>query len=213
MRISDKEKRILSCVELKADASLEYIQKQTGFREHTIRYYLAQLEEKGVIKKVPFIDVYPLGYSDYALYFTLASSSVEVKDALIKELLNSPNVSWLAGLGGDYQYGAAIYARNGKEVADYLDSLSVKFGDVFFAKSVNIRVHFTQFQRKYLWPIKEIASVYFGNTVPEKIDDLDRKILHVLANKNPLSHNDLAKLVVSPPPLFISGLKNWKKKR
>ena len=99
MKLSTKEGRILACVEMDAHKSIKEIQKQTGYREHTIRYVLNQLEQNDIIRILPFIDAYPLGYQDYAVYFSLASENKSMKEQLVKRLTESPQVSWLGELG------------------------------------------------------------------------------------------------------------------
>ncbi len=201
MRLSDKEAHILSVVEMDTRRSLEEIQKITGYKKHTIQYVLEKLKQKGIIKPLPFIDAYPLGYQDYAVYFSLAPENKIAKEKLVRRLVQSPQVSWLGELGGDYQYGMAIYAKNIGECVDFLNKLSAEFGHIFFEKSINIRASFHQFQRKYLSDKKlvEVESGFFGSAKEQIIiDSVDHKILSGMANESYSSLRDLSRQISVP---------------
>ena len=85
MRLSDKEKLLLATVERKAGAPMKELTRDTGFREHTIRYHLKRLQERGVVSvKRPSINMNVLGFRHYTLLFSLSSEKQREK----KKLLN-----------------------------------------------------------------------------------------------------------------------------
>lgn len=215
MRLSEKEQRIIYFTELNANITLPKLQRLTGYRTHTLRYALHRLEERGIIKKTSFIDVYPLGFTDYSIYFSLTIEDKKIKDAVIKKFITSPLVSWLAGLGGDFQYGAALYARHISVVSNFLDEITSEFGNIFFQKSINIRNSFTHFQRKYLISSpKESASVSFGDATHHiNIDKTDHKILHYLVNKTYDSYNEVAHRLNIPFSTLTYRLKKLEQNR
>ena len=48
MKLTEKERKILSAVEFNASASMPRLRKKTGLREHTIRYYLQRFCDAGL---------------------------------------------------------------------------------------------------------------------------------------------------------------------
>ncbi len=180
MTLSEKEVAELAIVELHADLPLAEIQKRTNQRGHTIRYNLQRLEERGIIAKVPFIDVYPLGYTGHAIFFSIAPSSSSSKEAFLASLKNHQNVQWLAEMGGDYQYVVTLFVRHPSEVQDFFDSINQKFGNILFEKTISTRLSFTQFNRKYFGGKPD--SLSFGSTTPQTINETDAMILSSMAN-------------------------------
>jgi len=189
MTISEKQQIILSKIEMDASIPLVAIRKATNFRSHTIRYGISCMERDGIVRRSTFINVYPIGYVHYAIYFSLSPQSKSQKQSFLDFLVASPNVSWLAELGGDYQYAMAISVRNPSEVSKFLSLITETFGNVLSQKSVHVRTNFTQFNRKYInaQPPKFLS---FGPTVPSlitdvnpffvKLDATDHKILRAL---------------------------------
>lgn len=180
MTLSENEVAELAVVELHADMPLAEIRRQTNHRSHTIRYNLKKLEDRGVISKAPFIDVYPLGYTAHAIFFSIAPSSSLSKEKFITSLQENQNVQWLAELGGDYQYVATLFVRRPSEIQDFYDSINQKFGSILFQKTISTRLSFTQFNRKYFGG--KPASLTFGSTTPQTINETDHKVLSSLAN-------------------------------
>jgi DNA-binding Lrp family transcriptional regulator len=175
MILSEKELAELAVVELHADLPLAEIRKRTNQRSHTIRYNLKRLEERGVISKAPFIDVYPLGYTGHAIFFSIAPDSSSSKEAFLQSLEDHPNVQWLAELGGNYQYVATLFVRHPSEIQDFFDSINQKFGNILFEKTISTRLSFTQFNRKYFGGKPD--SLSFGSTTPQTIAIWMRNII------------------------------------
>ncbi len=193
MKLTSKEATILACVELHANDPISTCQKQTGYREHAIRYVLQKLEDQGAIRKVPFVDMYPLGYQDFGLYFSLASLQSKAKTDLLRILSHSPFITLLLELGGDYQYCAGMYVKHISEFMDILDRLSEQAPQLFFDKSFTMRVSMTRFRRKYLCPDLPIETMSFGeNKEQVNIDTLDEKILFGLSKHGSCSQRELA---------------------
>ena len=150
MKLSDQERRVLAAVELNARKSMRELRRETGFRDHTIRYHLDRLQQRKVVEFKPFINIYPLGYQDYAFYFSLAAEKEVIKEKLIQDLKGSARVSWLGTMGGDYQYGVAVCAKHQQEALQFLYDLSARYPGAVFQKALSLRVSLTLFPRKYL---------------------------------------------------------------
>lgn len=184
MTLSENELTELAVVELHADLSLAEIRKQTNHRSHTIRYTLKKLEDRGVISKAPFIDVYPLGYTAHAIFFSIAPSPSLSKEKFLASLQANPNVQWLAELGGDYQYVATLFVRHPLEIQQFFDSINQNFGAILFQKTISTRLSFTQFNRKYFGGKPD--SLTFGSTIPQTINEADHQLLSSMANNTKL---------------------------
>ena len=118
MKLNEKEAKILASVEWAADKQLSEIAKETGYQEHTVRYYLRRMEEAGVIERVPFMDLSSLGYQYVGIFFSIGLPPEKVPDAL-KSLTALPEVVWLAELGGDYQFGLGLCVQHVSHVQNF----------------------------------------------------------------------------------------------
>ena len=159
MRLSDKEKAIIFATQFSANLPVPEIAKMLNARDHTVHYCLRSLTERGIIRRTVFVDMCLLGFTEHAVYFSLAAAGQKIKEQLMKTLAESKRVIWLAELGGNFQYALTVCAKNIKEVSTFLDSLTRKFGDIFFEKSTATIVTFSLFKKKYLCPDLGTSSV------------------------------------------------------
>lgn len=194
MKLSEKEGAILAAAELRAEAPIALIRKDSGYREHTIRYALKRLADRKVIVPIPFINLHTLGYTIFNLFFSIGSQKQATKTALMKAFQSSSDVLWIGEFGGEFQYGIAICGKRIGELLNLIESLSKKFQNVFFEKAVSCQFSATIYHRKYLASRRyTVAPLVCGFTKDvAEIDDLDDKILRALATFGDLSHRQLA---------------------
>ena len=194
MKLSQKERDIVAAIELRAYLSIEDIRKETGYREHTIRYSIRRLTERGILSIIPVVNVVTMGYTMHNVFFSLGAESKNVKQKLIEALKKAPEVVWLAEFGGDYQYGLGLCVRHIMRIPGFLQRLSDQFGNIFFEKSVSTQFSSAFLPRKYLTSkkIKQDLLPIIHETERVDVDDLDKKILRALSTHAELSRRQLA---------------------
>ena len=214
MRLSDKEADILACVELKADVGMSYIRKVTGYRDHTIRYALKSLEERGIIQRTRFIDVCKLGYTLHNIFFSIGSESKQLKADIIEALRQARHVTWIAEMGSDFQFGLGVTTKSLNEVQELLNELSDRFGNIFFQKTVSSQFSATFFPRTYLSSKKGGAKPIRNGVVTDTvhIDSLDDMILQELALCGGSSHRRIAQQLQIPLSTLELRVKKLKEK-
>lgn len=212
--ISEKERKVLYSLELEAELPISVVSKHTRAKGHTLRYALSRLIDNKIISKRAFINIYPLGFADYAIYFSLAPDKQSTKDALLSYLTRSEFVSWLAFFGGEFQYGMAISARNGAAVQHFLEEVSATFPGIFFHKSLSLRLGLTLISRKYLISDNQKPkTIRFGyNSKPTTIDHKDHLILSSLESNGELSLRELAQLIKMPLTTLQQRITSLKKR-
>lgn len=200
MKLNEKEAAVLACAELRADASMEVLCRETGLREHVIRHALRRLRERQIITPVPFINLHRIGLTIYSVYFTASFEGGATKQSLIKSLVSSPDILWVGEFGGEYQYGMAFCAQRLPHLLEFLRTLSKRHKSIFFEKAVSVQISSTIFPRRYLSRKRfnvEPVTVTFDKDVVE-IDETDTKILSALTTHSDLSHRQLALKVQIP---------------
>jgi len=140
MRISETEREIICAAHLDADQTVGDMARRTGYKEHTVRYAIEKLKRERILIPHPFINLSPLGYHQYTIFFSVTSESRLNIDALMRLMVNSQRVSWVGRLGGEYQYGISVCARSPGEVSEFLDETSNTFGPVFYDKTIAVIV-------------------------------------------------------------------------
>ena len=82
MRLSEQEMAVVSSLELRAELPIKNVRKETGLRDHSIRYALGKLEQREIARKVPVINVQRMGYAMHNIYFSLSSDNKHLKSKI-----------------------------------------------------------------------------------------------------------------------------------
>ena len=76
MKIGTAEEKVLACIQHCALDPIPSLARKTGLKTHVVRYAVSRLKEAGIITGPrPFVNLFPLGYSSYLLYFSIAAAS------------------------------------------------------------------------------------------------------------------------------------------
>ena len=200
MKLSDKEATILATAELRAQAPIEVLRKESGYREHIVRHALRRLREREVIRPLPVINLHQIGFSVYNVFFSSAALGKAARQALIRSFVSAPEVMWVGEFGGEYHYGVAFCAQRPAHVIDFLQGISRKHKDVFHEKAVSLTISSTLYPRRYLTNRKlsvEPIHIRYTNE-PVEVDELDMRVLGALSTFGDLSHRQLASKVRVP---------------
>lgn len=186
MALTDKEIKILAACSLDAEIPVNEIARSTGLTESAVRYSLAALEESGRVKRVTYIDVYPLGLFYFHLVFRPLPELIK-KPEVLAFLKGSPRVSYLSQTSGDFQFHMDIIARDPLDLIEFLDTLAQRFGGVFADKRVSVIESLVDYPWKFLGPgQRSMKTLAFGSSrAAVEINELDHAILRYLSG-NPL---------------------------
>lgn len=215
MRLSDKEAKVLAAVELSADLGMVEIRALTGFRDHTIRYAISKLEERNIIKRLPFINLAALGYQIHNIFFSLGSENEKLKQKIVTALQESEEVTWIAEMGSDFQFGIDVCVRSIQGVRKLLDSLTEKHGNIFYQKTISTQFSASLLPRGYLANLKKGPKSLTIEPYDEvvEIDDLDCRILAGLSEYGDVSHRKVASALGVPLSTFELRVSKLKEKK
>lgn len=214
MNISSREQQVIFSTFLDASKSAVEVGKELGIKPYTVRRLLTQLKRRGIISSVPFLNVYALGLAHYGVFFSLASSSRDTHRKLMQYLTQSQQISFLMELGGEFQYGLSICARNLTQVMKFLDDLAQRFKAVFFEKSVAIRIQLVHFGPKYLSHRQAPRDILRWGAVDkdEEIDLFDHKILGIISRQGLLPLGQLSAILKTPAMTIDYRLKRLRER-
>ena len=215
MKLNERSRKIIRTISLNADATIKEIGQMTKLPEHIVRWELDRLLEAEVIRRTAFVDLCRIGYCFYAILFSISSSKNDLKHDLLKDLLESPEVAYLAQVGGDFQYHVVICCQQHIEVKQFLKKFSEQYQNIFFEKTISVHVDWTLFTRKYLAAAKPRIEELRSGEVYEKIElsEQDKKILRGFANIQHRSKRDIARAMSIPLSTFDTRLKDLQAKQ
>lgn len=200
MKLNDGERRFIAAAELHANAPLHELAARADMSANSIRYLISKLQGHRIITPVPFIDLYPLGYTDFVIFFSLSShGNADERTRFLDMLERSPLVTWIGELGGQFQYGAAIFVHHVSEFLAFLETMTAHTPTMIMKKSVRLTKRFTRYNRTYLCPEIPKESFSFGNHERRvSIDARDEKILHALTQRPTINMRHMAEFLGMP---------------
>lgn len=202
MQLSELDSKILYLLESNADRSFRVIADLASSEEHVVRRAFHRFVKSGIITgRSLYVDTMGLGYTDYALYFSLKSSSHKEQQSLIRSLVNSPLVRWVADVGGGFDYAVTFLSNSTAEVRHFLDRVSQKHQDAFVGKQLALRTYMIRYPRRYIAPHAKgsMSFVMGGKEIKLEADALDKAILNHLSRGEFSKDNEVAQeLRISP---------------
>jgi len=200
MKLSPKETLTLAAAELQPHAPTASLCKETGLREHTIRYSLRRLQERGVCTPIPFMNLHRLGYNIFNVFFSISAQKRSQKESFLRSLGSAPDIVWIGEFGGEFQYGIAVVTKQLITVVDLFNRLAEKYEDIFFEKAISYQTSATIFRRQYLstkkFKVKPLSTRYSHELA--EIDELDDRLLRRMADIGEVSNRKLAQLLGIP---------------
>lgn len=195
MQLSDKDGNILNCVALQGNLEVPEICRQTGLKQHTVRYALGRLREAGVITVYPFIDMYTLGYVQYDFRFRLWPAGIRGKKKLLDWLIKSPRLAFLGEVSGLYDYCATVCVKNLEDLNEFFENLAANFGDLIADKDISPRLSFNALRCR-LFSSVDYGPKYLRFGVSNdraEIDETDHRILQLMDRDGWASKRTIAK--------------------
>ena len=214
IKLSDKDRKVFTYAQFDTSLSISKIAKESGLKEHTVRYSLKRLKESGFISEVQFLNYSRLGYSYYIVWFSLKAKDNEFRRELVDYLKNSACTFNFVELSGSSEYYISLLVDGHRALTSFFSDVTDNFGLIFSNKSISqvLSRHF--YGRRYFHNptqlIKPIEILEYENEVP--IDESDSEILEVLTSNPGCTHSDCARMIGMPISTFLERIKNLKSK-
>lgn len=215
MKLSNKEAKVLSVVELHAELTVREIQDRTGYRAHTIRHALGHLREYEIIKRQALINLCPLGYCMHNLYLSLENDTNQSRGNLIITLLKEPQILSIVEVGTDFQYCLGICAQSISEVCNIVKRIVEKSKVLIAKKSISTKFSTSLLPRRYLNSAVKSSNGICLNAEGSRccIDDFDRSILGAVTRYGEATHPALARELKVPLTTLDARIKKLEEKK
>lgn len=201
MKLSAPQKRVLSAVLLQAGRSHSEIARLLGIREHTVRRTVALLEGKKVfLGRRIFVNPYAFGMTQYIVFLLLPARAQQYRAAFRKALCDSEQAGAVVELGGEFEFGVQVYARDIRHLQKFFDEISRAFPHRYVIQECLPAIE-TEYSG-LADPIPELSPppvLRFGPVQRvASISELDSRVLYALANTTYHSLQDVARSLSLP---------------
>jgi len=217
LQLSEQQAKILYALKLDADQELTTIAQRLNLTPKAVRYHLDGMLRSGVASYAHFIDLYPLGIHYVNVYFSIAATERQLLELLIKRLIDSPYVTWLAHLGGDYHYGSAFAVRNFADLRAELIAILAQLQPLLFEKAINVHLSLKMLPPKMLGvhdAQTSIPEIQYGETTPApQLDLLGKQLIARLSSSPELSLRELSRALGVSVATISVRLKKLKEQR
>lgn len=195
VKLTLKDRKILYHLSLNARASLSEIAKAVGLSKQVVSYRMERMEKMGVIEGYyALLNIYSLGYTYYRYFVKYSNVNPDKEKEIIDYSTKHPSIGWIAQVDGRWDLVVVFWARNIVEFEQYLDEFNNKFGQHFIDKKVTVATQIHHFKSGYLLGKKDMMDKIMGGKLgPFDIDELDKKILGLLARDGRATLLEMAK--------------------
>lgn len=179
-----KDRRLLYELDMGARQSYSMLSHKVGLSKQSIEYRIRSLIDHGIIRGFyAALDVSKLGYLYCRVFVQFYGISPPKELEIINYLTSMKEVGWVVSADGQWDLNFVVWAKSVQELSDVLDRISYKYGALIKRKVVSIAVKIHHFQLKFLYPEAEnnIVVVMQSGVGAEELDEIDFKILSLIA--------------------------------
>jgi Lrp/AsnC family transcriptional regulator for asnA, asnC and gidA len=187
-KIDLKDRKILYQLDLNSRQSFSQIGKKVGLHKDVVTYRVKKLQEKGIIKGFyTETDDYKLGYNRHRFYFNYQNISPEKKEEIIDFFIKNKYTRIIHSTEGHYDLVLISDVKGITKSYSVWKNILSKYRDNFkdqvfsiIYKAYIYRYSFI-FNEKDKGKITREKSIVYGSDERAEIDDLDYKILELIA--------------------------------
>ncbi len=217
-KLDAKDKKILEALDRNSRQSNSQIGKSVRLSKEVVKYRIDKLiEEKVIVRFHTIINYFKLGISKHKLYLRLTNANQEKIDEIAKYFYSEKNTEWVAVTTGKWDLIVGFLVKNINEFDDELQKFFNKFSGFIQEKAVTSTLYLAHNEREFnsnnLSTLKNSIVYHTSKDVQEKIDEIDEKILRILANNARISIIDLARKIKTTPRIVQYRMKYLEKRK
>ncbi len=194
-----KDKKILNEIEMNARISYSDLAKKLKTSKQVIKYRIENLEKQNIIQGYfAIIDLLKLGYSAYIIYLKLQDLSSKQQELWHKQINKHPAVMSSGKNAGEWDLTIVIKSKNNQELDRIFKQIIQGREDKIKNKLITTQIESTYFTEKVFYNKQGKEATTEGGKMTN-IDEVDEKLIKILAENGRISLLDLSeKLKMSP---------------
>ena len=148
MKTSPQEVQVLAAINKLGAAPVQKLAEHAGLKAHAVRYALQAMIDRKAIEPVSAINMQAIGLKPYMLYFSIKAATHAEEERAAQVAAAHQNVSWVAELSGEYQFGMQVLAPSAPAALKIIGDIRAQMGVTWFRKA------FVEGLEMYIWPLK-----------------------------------------------------------
>ncbi len=209
-----KDRKILFELDKNARQSNSEIARKVRLNKNTVTYKINKMQQEGIILGYyVMIDPSKLGFLSFRVYFNFFNSSAEKEKEMIEWLIKRKEVSVVVEVESPYDAAIHILTKTIKEFDDFWLEFKKNFRRYIWKERVYIVSSVYHFKRNYLTDSENYNYETIGDSEKEDYDNLDFKILKMLAKNARVSILDIAEKLKTPERTIAFRIKQLEKKK
>ena len=215
MLLDVKDRKILYVLDKNSRSPDSAIAKKTAMSKQVVNYRIKNLVKTGVIKQFQStINLAKLGLTVFAVYFRIQNANHKRVEEIKKFLNENKHVLYLASLGGSYDLGVVVPARNVWDFDKILSQLISEYPENLSNYDIAIKINIFKYNKSYLVGEKQESQTtsFGGEPKPVEIDETDRMILEELSTNSRMTTLELGRKTKIPASTIASRIKKLTEK-
>ncbi len=194
-----KDKKILNEIEMNARISHTELGKKVGLSKQVIKYRIENLEKQNIIQGYfAVIDILKLGYSANVIYLKFQDLSSKQQEIWHKQIDKHPAVMSTGKNVGAWDLTVVIKSKNNQELDRFFKEITSGKEDKIKKKIITTQIESTYFTETIFYNKQGKEATTNGGELV-KIDEIDEKLIEILADDGRISFVELGeKLKMSP---------------
>lgn len=192
------DRKILSELDKNCRIPNSILAKKVNKSREAVKYRIQQLQKNGIIKGfITSINPNKLGFYMFKVYLKLENIPEE-REKFFQALENNKDIYWLGISDGAFDCVFAVLSRTIPEYFAKINDLLSQWKHLIVNKILGTMVDTRQYNKKFFMKETDGKYVIFGGDIASyEIDNIDRKILNILANDARIPLAELARKVRS----------------
>ncbi|MDD9954411.1 MAG: winged helix-turn-helix transcriptional regulator [Candidatus Woesearchaeota archaeon] len=212
IKLDKTDRKILFELDKNCRIPASTLAKKVHKSRQTVEYRINQLMKNGIITGFQTsFNPHKIGYKLYKIYLRLRNIPEE-RQELITYLHRAGNVYWMGECSGIWDLVAGIFAKNDYELFEFKNELISKFTNVIIKEAEGTYIDVLQYPKMYFTNELCTHTLFAGEIVHNKLDDLDYAILGEIVNQARMPITELARRTKTTPAIVRRRLKQLEEK-
>ncbi len=208
------DRKILAELDKNCRISNSALGKKVNKSREAVKYRIHQLQKRGILEKfITSINPNKLGFYMFKVYLKLENIPKE-RELFFDELKKNKDIYWMGISDGAFD---CVFAILSKSITGYYQQINVllsRWEHLIVSKILGTMVDTKQYNKKFFTNDTDGSYVVFGgDVVHNTVDDLDYKILTILANDARIPLAQLSKKVKSTIEIVRGRIKKLEEKK
>lgn len=198
VKIDSKDREILYQLDLDSRQSFAKIGNKVGLSKTVVAYRVNKLIENDIIKTFyTVIDAFKLGYISFRIYLVYQYMTQEKEKEIISYFTSQKLNWWTISAEGRFDLALIMWVKNINDFYSFWDETLKRFRDYFMEQQFSVYIQQYSYRYSYLLDdMKKSDRTKFeitGGGAQVKIDDLDFRLLRLIAPSARMPAKELAK--------------------